>query len=139
MAQIENLTFLQRKLKKLANKHGKKNPMITVGYTQGYAIFVHETHKTNSKYLETPTRQLAPRVGQIVNKAVARGATLEQGLVLGGLLIQRESQKVVPVDTGALKASAFTAKESDLETEIKAAEARAKSKEASARFKRKKK
>lgn len=33
---------------------------------------------------------------------------VERGLVAGGLFIQRESQLRVPVDTGNLKASAFT-------------------------------
>lgn len=33
---------------------------------------------------------------------------LRVGLLRGGLFIQRESQKIVPVDTGALKASAST-------------------------------
>jgi len=35
---------------------------------------------------------------------------LVKGLVLAGLFLQRKSQQVVPVDTGALKASAFTRK-----------------------------
>lgn len=33
---------------------------------------------------------------------------LRRGLRKGGLFLQRESQKIVPVDTGALKNSAFT-------------------------------
>ncbi len=40
------------------------------------------------------------------DRAFARG--IERGLKKGGLLIQREAQLKVPVDTGALKASAFT-------------------------------
>lgn len=35
---------------------------------------------------------------------------MERGLVKAALLVQRESQKIVPVDTGALKNSAFTRK-----------------------------
>lgn len=35
---------------------------------------------------------------------------MERGLIKAGLFLQRESQKVVPVDTGALKNSAFTRK-----------------------------
>lgn len=37
-------------------------------------------------------------------------AALERGLVKAGKFLQRESQKIVPVDTGALKNSAFTRK-----------------------------
>ena len=38
-------------------------------------------------------------------------AALERGLVKAGLTLQRASQKVVPVDTGALKNSAYTRKQ----------------------------
>lgn len=40
--------------------------------------------------------------------AKAKHKALELGLVKAGLFLQRQSQKVVPVDTGALKNSAFT-------------------------------
>lgn len=40
---------------------------------------------------------------------VANG--VERGVVKAGLALQRASQKVVPVDTGNLKGSAFTKKE----------------------------
>ena len=36
------------------------------------------------------------------------GKALEAGLKRGGLYVQRESQKVVPIDLGNLKNSAFT-------------------------------
>ncbi len=41
-----------------------------------------------------------------VDAQIARGVA--RGLKRGGLLLQRESQKIVPVDKGPLKASAFT-------------------------------
>ena len=40
------------------------------------------------------------------NEALALGCT--RGLKTAGLMLQRESQKIVPVDLGNLKASAFT-------------------------------
>ena len=40
--------------------------------------------------------------------SLARG--FEQGATLAGLMLQRESQKRVPIDTGNLKAAAFTRK-----------------------------
>ena len=47
------------------------------------------------------------------------GKELERGLVKAGLFLQRESQLVVPVDDGPLKASAFTRKKgSHLNTEV---------------------
>lgn len=52
------------------------------------------------------------------DKAFQRG--IERGLKKGGLLIQREAQLLVPVDTGALKASAFTRSEgTGFQTEVK--------------------
>ncbi len=41
-----------------------------------------------------------------IDAQIARGVA--RGLKRGGLLLQRESQKIVPVDKGSLKASAFT-------------------------------
>lgn len=41
----------------------------------------------------------------------AQGRAVERGLLRAGLFLQRESQKVVPVDTGALRNSARTRKE----------------------------
>ena len=38
------------------------------------------------------------------------GKAFEAGLKAGGLLLQRESQKIVPIDTGALKGTARTRK-----------------------------
>jgi len=42
------------------------------------------------------------------------GPSAEQGLKLAGLYLQRRSQMVVPVDTGVLKASAYTRAEGSL-------------------------
>jgi len=50
----------------------------------------------------------------MVEKTIRR-KELDAGLRLGALHIQAKSQKLVPVDTGNLKASAFTRRESGLE------------------------
>lgn len=39
---------------------------------------------------------------------VGQGRLLEVGLMRAGLFLQRKSQQVVPIDTGALRNSAFT-------------------------------
>ena len=44
----------------------------------------------------------------MIKDALAHGQTTAQALLQAGLRLQRESQLLVPVDTGALKASAFT-------------------------------
>lgn len=47
-------------------------------------------------------------IANIRQKTVRMQAGYVTGLKLAGLFLQRESQKLVPVDTGNLKASAFT-------------------------------
>lgn len=114
MAKIENVKKVIAALRARAAKAQKDtNVSVVVGYTQSYAIYVHENLEAyhpvgQAKYLEQPARLLAPVLAQIVRDAMKQGKTLAQGLLLAGLRLQRESQLLVPVDTGALKNSAFT-------------------------------
>lgn len=64
-----------------------------------------------AKFLEQPARELTTEFDRIVFESMRNGATLLQALYLAGLRLQRESMLLVPVDTGNLKASAFTRKE----------------------------
>lgn len=113
--QVDGVKELKEKLRKLAEgrrgRPGKKT--VVVGYTQHYAVYVHENLEANhpvgqAKYLEQPARQLASEFGRMVVAALKKKISLIKALLLVGLRLQRESQKLVPVDTGALKASAFT-------------------------------
>lgn len=122
---VTNLNKVRERLKKQGQKYGGK-PVVIVGFTQNYAVHVHENMGSQhpigqAKYLEQPARELQGELGKVVSATVAGGGTLEQGLVNAGLRLQREAQKLTPIDTGALRASAFTAKES--EADAKAAEA----------------
>lgn len=119
MGKVTGLKSLQDTLRKKLRKAGAGTTggkaSVIVGYTQQYAIFVHEdltaAHPVgNAKFLEAPFRRLAPSVPGIVKAVIAKGGTLPQGLMVAGLRLQRESQQEVPVDTGALKGSAFTRK-----------------------------
>lgn len=67
--------------------------------------------RAQAKFLEQPARELRRELSAIIETAVKNGATLEHALFMAGLRLQRESQRLVPVDTGNLKASAFTEKE----------------------------
>jgi hypothetical protein len=110
----------QKVIAKLNARHAEVSkegsPVGIVGYTQEYAIDVHENleaaHKPGkqAKFLEGPARKLANEgtLGRIIVEAVRRGMSLAEGILLACLRVQRESQRVVPVDTGALKNSAFT-------------------------------
>lgn len=135
-------------------------PVVAVGYTANYALYVHENMeiwppgmrlkglprglgfsreqdtgivrvpqhvlksskvggknrgfywdpqgRAQPKFLEKPLREKREVLIQIVNAALSRGKTMAQALLLAGLYLQRESQLLVPVDTGNLKNSAFT-------------------------------
>ena len=119
MTSVEGVKAVQAKLSALLKKAQQPVENVIVGYTQNYAIYVHEdltAHHTvgQAKYLEQPARQLGPTLGKMIATAYKNGATINQALLLAGLRLQRESQQLVPVDTSALKASAFTCLEKDL-------------------------
>jgi len=64
-----------------------------------------------AKFLEQPYREMRPELVQAVIEARRKGAGIVQSLLFAGLRLQRASQKLVPVDTGNLKGSAFTERE----------------------------
>ena len=109
---IEGISRLKSKLMTLADKFGQPKASVTVGFTQRYALHVHEVQASHVvgqwKYLESPARSLAGQITKNVQTALSSGISMEQSLMLGGLLLQRAAQQITPVDTSALKASAFT-------------------------------
>lgn len=126
MPDITGIKALQAKLKAM-EKIGRQasQASVTVGYTQSYGIYVHENLDAHhpvgqAKFLEQPARAIKKELGTIIGDIMAQGKTMEQALLVAGLRLQREAQKLTPVDTGALKASAFT---SLTKNEDKAAEA----------------
>tara|TARA_R110002020_G_scaffold376130_3_gene587307 strand:+ start:27715 stop:28068 length:354 start_codon:yes stop_codon:yes gene_type:complete len=87
--------------------------VVQVGYTQNYALYVHERvdipHKVGqAKYLAQPLRQEKNQIQDIIVNAMKAGVPLKQALLMGGMFLQRLSQKLVPIDTSALKNSAYT-------------------------------
>jgi len=59
--------------------------------------------------LSVDVRGLTKVLDNLNSKIDAIPFKLKKGLIKAGLLIQREAQKIVPVDTGNLRASAFVA------------------------------
>lgn len=130
--RLEKVIAALRKKAAEAQEAGKAS--VLVGYTAAYALYVHENlemklagqprstkgyywdpqGQAKPKFLEDPARELSNsgELSRIVKDALAKGATMAQALVMAGLRIQRESMMQCPVDTGALKASAFTKLES---------------------------
>lgn len=133
IARVERADKVIKALKKVVRDYTKNGTKVSVitGYTQKYALKVHETKRNYKvgqwKYLETPARTERKKMGQLAVQAAKKGLPLIDCLVPAGIWLQRVSQnKYCPVDTSALKASAFTAKE-PFEVAQKAAQARAKS------------
>lgn len=114
MAQVEGLNAVVATLRAQAIKYGPDSKVsVEVGYTQEYAVYVHENLEAvhpvgQAKYLEQPAREMQRELANIIQEALRKGSTMEQALTIAGLRLQRASQQLVPVDTGALKGSAFT-------------------------------
>jgi hypothetical protein len=66
-----------------------------------------------AKFLEQPVRELSNdgTLAQDIIGAMRKGVQLQDALLVGAERIQRESQLLVPVDTGNLRGSSFTEKE----------------------------
>ena len=148
MANITGLKAYTRAMKKLIAISNKEDDVgVNVGYGMNYAAAVHEDKKARhnegqkAKFLEDPTRRLEGTMARNIVKGMKRkGAKLRLILLKAGGLLQRESQNEVPVDLGALKASAFIALDENLEIAAQAAEAKGKAvaaKELSRRAKKK--
>ena len=124
MPEILGSKELRRTIRKLQTKSEiADNGSVIVGYTANYALHVHETFKPapkattiasvkgrQGKFLEQPARTMIKEFQQII-KRVAPKKGIISALLIVGLRLQRESQKLVPIDTGNLRASAFTRKE----------------------------
>lgn len=122
---------LVAKLKALEQRALKDaNASVVVGFNAKQALWLHENKEQKLKglprpsglgvywgpaggpnFLVGPARRLAKQTAATIRNTYAKDVELLQCLFLGGLGIQRESQKSVPVEYGNLRGSAFTEKE----------------------------
>lgn len=120
MVKIEGAEKVYEALRKLHEQTAQDaKSVVVVGFTQNYAVYVHENleayhHVGQAKFLETPLRVNRNDIATVITLGVQRTKSVLKGLLLGGLRLQREAQKLCPVDTGALKNSAFTCDEREL-------------------------
>lgn len=128
MAVIERLDSLYSKLREqVKQKTADMDKSVVVGFTAAYALWVHENVEMKgagkprpsgigvywgpagqAKFLEQPARELAPLLGKMVADGIKAGLSWVSAALRAGLRLQRESQLLVPVEYGNLKASAFT-------------------------------
>lgn len=133
VVKVIGIEEVNRKLQALANRSKQKDAgSLVVGFSQNYAIYVHEVparHKEGKqwKYLETVVRRLAPQIPRLVEATYLVTGSLYAGLLKAASRIQREAQEIVPIDTGALRASAFTAKDPGWQAVASAKQAQAES------------
>ena len=112
---IQGIEELEKNLKNLAKATQSED--VIVGYSADYAVYVHETNKNYNnnkqwKYLETPARRLRSLLLVYIIQTYKRTKDFQKSLIAAGMKLQAASMDIVPVDTGALKASAFTSVES---------------------------
>ena len=113
---VKGVDSLIAKLKAKAKAAAEDNGATVITGYEGvqYGIYVHENLEAahapgkQAKFLEQPARQFRGAIKDVIFRAYKGGATLRQALLIGGLRLQRESMKIVPVDTGNLRGSAFT-------------------------------
>lgn len=114
MAKIEGTQRLMYKLKAKHTK-GNKKPVAVTGYAMVYAIYVHENLNARhaegkmAKYLTGPARVYRKEIAKLVRDTYKSTGNLEAAVLIGALFLQRMSQEIVPIDTGALRSSAYTA------------------------------
>lgn len=127
--EVQKIGDAQKELKKRGEKF--EDVVVVVGYESAYAVHVHEDIEMKlkgqsrpsgigeywgphgqAKFLEQPARANSPRYAGIVRDVLEKGGTLKKALLAAGLELQRDSQELVPVEYGNLKASAFTQVES---------------------------
>lgn len=108
MAKVEGLTRLSARLENLVKKH--RDAEASTSYQTPYAVIVHENlnarhPRGQAKFLEQPAREGRRDIAAAAREAGRRGEG-SQGIVLAAARRLLElSQPLVPVDTGALKAS----------------------------------
>lgn len=94
------------------------SPQADIGNPKRYGIYVHEDvgmqhdPPTKARFLADPFRKIQSEIPSIVQREmVKKRRSFSDALLAVGKKIKKESEEEVPVDTGALRRSAFVAKE----------------------------
>lgn len=126
--EIKGVQAVIGKMRDMAAKALKDaNVQVRVGFSAKYALYVHENTLMKlqgrprasgrgvywgphgqAKFLEQPFREMQSDLIASVVTDIAKGLTTAQALLRAGLRLQRAAMQLVPVDTGHLRASAFT-------------------------------
>lgn len=110
--QIDGFGRVLKRLEVMSLK-GKVKATAQVGYRKHYSVYVHENLQsyhappTQAKFLESPARRLESFLSAMIAAQVASKKSVESAVMKAAEYLLAESQKIVPVDTGALQKSGF--------------------------------
>jgi len=109
-ADVSGVEDLLRVLGRYAQRAGRTAASVSVIYDSPYGIFVHERldvhHPTGqAKFLEQPARQKTREMAAATALAWRAGRTWPEAIRAAAEVLLEASQELVPVDTGALRAS----------------------------------
>lgn len=107
------MTVNTKKVEAMLQRQSLKGRVVStwsVRYSTYYAVYVHENLQSyhpigQAKFLEEPARRLAPLFGRNAAKALRQKKNLDDAMYDNARMLYRESQPLVPVDTGRLKKS----------------------------------
>jgi len=109
---VEGIGNLREKLERRIQKARTGDGSAKAGYSAPYALFVHEDLEKHhpigqAKFLETPARQSRTQLAATVLTNMGRGKTMDQANYEAAKQLLELSERLVPVETGTLKASGF--------------------------------
>ena len=134
MAIVVDLNNLKMRIRKdIRDMQDQMSRHVVVGYQAPYAMYVHEKvemklwgqfrprrpgqlrrtrfwsplGRAQAKFLEQPAREMRHEMANIVRAELKRGKTINQSMLKAGRALRDRSKRLVPVDTGRLKRSAF--------------------------------
>lgn len=117
--RVQGLQSLRNRFRQMEMKLRQSKKGVVIGYSQEYALKVHEdTHARHApgkqaKFLEEPARTNQQEIADIIAQTYKKTKDLGLSLMAGALYLLNLSQKIVPIDTGALRASGYVAYEKD--------------------------
>lgn len=121
---------LQKRLKRLAMEAQAMNTSAVAGYAAPHTVYVHEDltmeHQPGKqgKFLEGPARALGNQIVDVVVEKYKQTNSPPKALLTGARFLLKETQPLVPVQTGSLLASGFACLGSEEEVVAAKAEAR---------------
>lgn len=113
--KTEGMSNLNRRFDRMSKQAEINNTSAVVGYAQPYSVFVHENLSayhappTQAKFLESPARALKGLMRGAIVHVYEQTKDMGRALLAAGDILLKASQRIVPVDTGALRDSGFVA------------------------------